>query len=118
MMKKYPISLLESQTLTPTAKESITHFHNFKYDCPQVVQNSYPSIMSCCILNERITNDQSVCKRLMSVLLAALRSNGSFGVHACINSTDHNMHQFYAKLGFTDIFQDDITARLYVGRNF
>ena len=118
MVKKYPISLLELQTMTPAAKESITHFHNFKYDCPQTVQNSHPSIMTCCMLNDKIINDQSVAKRLLTLILATLRSNGSFGVHACINSTDHNLHQFYAKLGFTDIFQDDTTARLYLGRNF
>lgn len=79
MREKYPLSLLDSPNLTQTAKDSINHFHNFKYQCPEIVLNSYPSIMTCCILKEQIFNDHSVCKRLISVLLAALRSHGSFG---------------------------------------
>ncbi|XP_055678522.1 protein O-GlcNAcase isoform X1 [Lutzomyia longipalpis] len=116
MCLKYPIELLESPDLTPTAKDSINHFHNFKYDCPQDVLNTYPSMMTCCVLKEQLTHDPSVAKRLVIVLLAAFRSNGSFGVHVCINRTDRYMHQFYTKLGFTEILQDNM--RIYLGRNF
>ncbi|XP_059615750.1 protein O-GlcNAcase-like [Phlebotomus argentipes] len=116
MCLKYPIELLESPELTPTAKDTITHFHNFKYDCPQEVLNGYPSMMTCCVLKEQLTHDPSVAKRLVTVLLAAFRSNGSFGVHVCINRTDRYMHQFYTKLGFAEILQDNM--RIYLGRNF
>lgn len=118
MCLKYPMVLLESpDELTPTAIDSINHFHNFKYDCPQDVLSTHPSIMTCCILKEHFTNDQSVAKRLVTVLLAALRSNGSSGVHACINQTDRFMHQFYSKLGFTEI-NHDCNGKVYLGRNF
>lgn len=120
MQLKYPLSLLDSPELapTPTAKDSINHFHNFKYDCPQEVLNTHPSIMVCSVLKDQCSYDSSLPKRLVTVLLAALRSNGSFGVHVCINSTDRNMHQFYTKLGFTDIFEDTTNSRVYLGRNF
>uniref|UniRef100_A0A1L8E3Q4 protein O-GlcNAcase n=2 Tax=Nyssomyia neivai TaxID=330878 RepID=A0A1L8E3Q4_9DIPT len=116
MCLKYPIELLESPELTPTAKDSINHFHNFKYDCPQEVLTTYPSMMTCSVLKEQLTHDPSVAKRLVIVLLSAFRSNGSFGVHVCINHTDRYMHQFYTKLGFTEIQQDNM--RIYLGRNF
>lgn len=118
MQLKYPLTLLESPDLTPTAKDSINHFHNFKYDCPQEVLNTHPSIMVCSVLKDHCNNDSSLSKRLVTVLLAALRSNGSFGVHVCINSTDHYMHQFYSKLGFTDVYEDTTNSRVYLGRNF
>lgn len=118
MRTKYPMSLFDSPDLTPTAKDSIIHFHNFKFDYPQEVLNSHPSIMTCCILKEHYNGDSSLAKRLVTVLLAALRSNGSFGVHVCINTTDRYMHQFYSKLGFVEIMEDTTNARVYLGRNF
>lgn len=118
MQEKYPLSLLDAPDLTPTAKDSINHFHNFKYDYPQDVLSTHPSIMTCCILKDQCSGDSSLAKRLVTVLLAALRSNGSFGVHVCINRTDHYMHQFYSKLGFVDIYEDATNGRVYLGRNF
>lgn len=116
MRQKYPLSLLDSPSLTPTASDSINHFHNFKYEYPQEVLNSHPSIMVCSVLKEHCNGDSS--KRLVTVLLAALRSNGSSGVHVCINCTDHYMHDFYKKIGFTQIFEDATNGRVYLGRNF
>lgn len=118
MRLKYPLSLLDSPDLTPAAKDSINHFHNFKYDYPQEVLNTHPSIMVCSVLKEQCNADSSLPKRLVTVLLAALRSNGSFGVHVCINTTDRFMHQFYSKLGFSEIFEDTTNGRVYLGRNF
>lgn len=118
MCTKYPMNLLDSSDITQAAKDSINHFHNFKYDGPQDVINSYPSIMNCCILKEQLEIDESVSKRLVTILLAALRSNGSFGVHVSINQTDHFLHQFYSKIGFQEIFHDLNNAKVYLGRNF
>lgn len=118
MRLKYPLSLLETPDITPAAKESINHFHNFKYEYPQEVLNSHPSIMTCCISKEECSGDTSLAKRLVTVLLAALRSNGSFGAHVCINTTDRYMHQFYSKLGLVEIYEDTANGRVYLGRNF
>lgn len=118
MRLKYPLSLLDAPDLTPTANDSINHFHNFKYDYPQEVLSTHPSIMVCSVLGEQCTDDSSLPKRLVTVLLAALRSNGSFGVHVCINATDHYMHQFYSKLGLTEIYEDASNGRVFLGRNY
>lgn len=118
MCQKYPLSLLDLPETTQAAKETINHFHNFKFASPQAVLGTHPSIITCCILKEQLMIDQSVCKGVITVLLAALRSNGSFGVHVCINRTDGNMFQFYSKLGFVELHQDELQSKLYLGRNF
>lgn len=116
MCEKYPISLLETPDLTQASKDAINWFHNFKYDCPASVLNSYPSIMACCVLKDQLEIDQSVCKRLICVLLASLRTNGSCGIHVVINRSDSYMQNFYGKLGFTEVFQDH--AKTIMGRLF
>lgn len=119
MCEKYPVSLLDkSENLTSSAVvESINHFHHFKYDCPHTVLATHPSMMTCCVLKDQFIADQSTAKRLVTVLLAALRSNGSSGVHASINNTDLFLHQFYSKLGFVELYQEP-TGKVYMGRNF
>lgn len=116
MCIKYPMNLLNDPTLSNTARDSINHFHNFKYDFPQEVLSTHASIITCCILKEHLMIDQNVGKRLMTVLLAALRSNGNFGAFCCINRTDNFLHEFYSKLGFIEIFSEN--SKIYLGRNF
>lgn len=118
MCEKYPLSVLDLPEVanSQASKDAIGWFHNFKYDTPAVVLNTYPSIMTCCVLKEQMEFDPSVCKRLLCVLLAALRTNGSSGVHCVINSTDAYLQQFYAKLGFTEVLCED--NKTILGRKF
>lgn len=116
MCIKYPLSLLSDPTLSNTARDTINHFHNFKYDFPQEVLATHPSIITCCILKDHLVFDQNISKRLITVLLAALRSNGSFGAFCCINRSDHFLYEFYSKLGFIEIFNED--SKIYLARNF
>lgn len=116
MCEKYPLSLLETPNLTQASKDAINWFHNFKYDFPANVLNSYPSLLTCCVLRDQLESDPSVCKRLICVLLAALRTNGSCGIHVVINRSDAYMQQFYGKLGFTEVFHDH--AKTILGRSF
>lgn len=118
MCEKYPLSLLDNAEVAASqaSKDAISWFHNFKYDTPSSVLDTYPSIMSCCVLKEQMDGDLSVCKRLLCVLLAALRTNGSSGVHCMVNSTDAYMQQFYGKLGFTEVCCED--NKMILGRKF
>lgn len=126
MRAKYPLSLLDPAAsageppapMTPAAMESIRHFHHFKYECAPEVLRTHPSMMTCCVLKELFIADQSTAKRLVTVLLAALRANGSSGVHACINRPDRFLHQFYSKLGFVELHEEPATGKVYMGRNF
>jgi hypothetical protein len=114
--EKYPLSLLESPDITPAAKDAINWFHNFKYDSEQNFLVQYPSLVHCSILKEQQHADTSICKRLMCVLLASLRTSGSSGCHVVLNKSDSFTQQFYGKLGFTEIFTEG--TKLILGRNF
>ncbi|XP_049287177.1 protein O-GlcNAcase [Anopheles funestus] len=99
--------------------DSINYFHNFKNEYPAAVLAKHPSLMCCRILKEHFLEDETVCKRVVTVLLAALRCYGSsFGVHVCINRNDRFLYQFYAKLGFVEIPVVEPDTSLYMGRNF
>lgn len=133
MCLKYPMSLLDQlrssdgnespketdNQLLQIVRDSITYFHNFSEDYPTCVMSSHPSLMSCRILKPHIIEDETMCKRVITLLLAALRTHGfSFGTHVCVNKTDRFMYQFYAKLGFVEIYRDEYDPFLYMGRNF
>lgn len=135
MCLKYPLSIVENGIATPLAedpsaptntaqanqlaRDSILYFHNFKNDYPAAVLNTHPSVMSCRILKPHLIEDETLGKRIITVLLATLRSNGStYGVHVCIEKSDRFMYQFYSKLGFVEVYREDSDAVLYLGRNF
>lgn len=114
--EKYPLTLLDAPDITPAAKDAINWFHNFKYDCGQNFLTQYPSIVHCSILKDQHNTDTSACKRLMCVLLAALRTSGSSGCHVILNKSDSFLQEFYGKLGFTEIYTEG--TKLILGRNF
>lgn len=116
MCLKYPMSLLDEPNLSHAARGTIKHFHGFKYEFPQTVLATHASIITCCILKDHLIIDQNIGKRLITVLLAALRSNGSFGVFCCINRSDNFLYDFYVKLGFVEMYSDD--SKTYLGRIF
>ncbi|XP_053686972.1 protein O-GlcNAcase [Sabethes cyaneus] len=132
MCIKYPISILEdvegsnknsvktTHSIPPQiVRNSIMYFHNFTNEYPASVVNSHPSVMCCRILKSHLAEDETICKRVVTVLLAALRSNGpSFGVHVCISRSDRFLYQFYSKLGFVEIYRDECDSNMYLGRNF
>jgi protein O-GlcNAcase/histone acetyltransferase len=114
--EKYPLSLLESSDMTLAAKDAINLFHDFKYECAANVILQYPSLVHCGMLKDLENEDPSVCKRLVCVLLASLRTAGSSGCHVTLNKSDTYMQEFYGKLGFTEINVDG--TKLILGRNF
>ncbi|KAF5298117.1 hypothetical protein FQA39_LY02541 [Lamprigera yunnana] len=114
MCLKYPIND-SNKELSKLAKESLSHFHNFK-DELFVSSSTHPSSMLCSLLP--CVLDQSVSKRLVTCLLAALRANGSFGVHVVMNLTDNYTHAFYGKLGFIENTHDVIKGKIVMGRTF
>lgn len=114
--EKYPLSLLEAPDITTAARDAINWFHNFKYDCEQNFLVQFPSIVHCSILSDQQQVDSSICKRLMCVLLASLRTSGSSGCHVILNKSDSFMQQFYGKLGFTEIYTEG--TKVILGRNF
>ncbi|XP_014227220.1 protein O-GlcNAcase isoform X1 [Trichogramma pretiosum] len=116
MQLKHPLQSIRNDT-SDNEKEAIQYFHSFEPDVPEILCRQHPSILSCGLL-PTIT-DQSVSKRLITCVLAALRANGSFGVHTVIKVSDKETHDFYSRLGFIDLIpplEDSSTAVLC--RNF
>lgn len=118
MRLKYPLSLIDSSDSTPVANECIKHFHNYVFDYPVDVLNSHSAIVTCCLLKELYVYDQTLPKRLITLLFAALRANGYFSVHVCINSDDKYLYQFYLKLGFGELYEDVTHNKTFLGRTF
>lgn len=119
MCIKYPekVDEAESTNISPP-QEMIRWFHTFKGDdiFPDAVHAQHPSVMCASILPS--VTDQSIAKRLVICLLAALRANGSFGVYASVNADDRNMIEFYSKLGFIEICHGLCSDIIYLGRLF
>lgn len=128
MREKYPHTLLNNSPTEPLATTKdlsekfyamIKTFHSFNYDCPTEVSTTYPATLMAFILDETYTSDHGLAKRLMTVSLATLRANGCFGVHVRLDQKARVENiEFYAKLGFTEVFRDPICEHLYLGRRF
>ncbi|XP_046600715.1 protein O-GlcNAcase isoform X1 [Neodiprion lecontei] len=99
LQAKYPLDD-SVKNLPQYEKEAIQYFHAFVPDVAEELSRQYPSKLICSILPS--VTDQSVAKRLVTCVLAALRANGSFGVHTTVSKTNKEAHEFYGKLGFVD----------------
>lgn len=87
-------------------------------ECPEDVLAQFPSLMICCIWPVNAQEYFSLAKRLATVLFAALRSCGSFGVHTWIEKKNAAAQDFYAKIGFNVVHEDLRTGRCMLGRKF
>ncbi|XP_054273322.1 protein O-GlcNAcase isoform X2 [Macrosteles quadrilineatus] len=115
MCQKYPATA-PSEKSTPE-EDMIKWFHSpMLEDVPDSIHTQHPSVMSCSLLSTVF--DQSVAKRLIICLLAALRANGSFGVYVPVSSQDRALLEFYSKLGFVELSQGASQETMYLGRIF
>ncbi|XP_022670816.1 protein O-GlcNAcase-like isoform X3 [Varroa destructor] len=77
---------------------------------------AYPSLLVMALLPQ--IDDGSLAKRLLACAIAALKANGSHGAHVKLNAADHNMINFYARLGFQEICREDNDETVVLGRMF
>lgn len=97
---KYPLDSSVNE-LPGKVQDAIQYFHSFVPDVSEQLCRQHPSELVCAVLPN--VTDQSISKRLITCVLAALRANGSFGVHTTMPSMDKESHEFYGKLGFVDL---------------
>ncbi|KAI4497198.1 hypothetical protein M0802_007682 [Mischocyttarus mexicanus] len=97
---KYPLDT-GINNLPQDIQDAIQYFHTFNPDVSEQLCRHHPSKLLCSLLPT--VTDQSIPKRLITCVLAALRANGSFGVHTTMCSTDKEMNEFYTKLGFVEL---------------
>ncbi|XP_075152480.1 O-GlcNAcase [Haematobia irritans] len=130
MKEKYPEDLEERDVFNTSSphtqkafaihKSMFEELHEYEPQCPPEVIGSYPAIMTSAVLEHYLSPDCSISKRLITVLLATLRSNGCFGVHVRL-PTEYvtaglEILQYYIKLGFAEIYRD--AQFIYFGRRF
>ncbi|XP_076249810.1 O-GlcNAcase isoform X2 [Calliopsis andreniformis] len=88
-------------SLPENVQDAIRYFHSFVPDVSEQLCRQHPSKLFCAVLPS--VADQSVPKILIACILAALRANGSFGVHTTMSNTDKESQEFYSKLGFVEL---------------
>jgi protein O-GlcNAcase / histone acetyltransferase len=54
MMDKYPLSMVDD--CSPRAKEILKYFHTFNHECPEIVLQSFPSILTISVLKGKYFN--------------------------------------------------------------
>ncbi|KAH8306245.1 hypothetical protein KR018_005071 [Drosophila ironensis] len=86
--------------------------------CPAEVSGSFPAVLRAATLREAEERDSGIVKRLLTVLLAALRANGCFGIHVCVPEQDAGQVNFYSRIGFMDVYREEATKCIYMGRRF
>lgn len=124
LREKYPkdLCLQESEEhLKPFVIQFVEQFHRSSEaleQCPAEVSGSFPAVLKAATLREVEEHDAGIMKRLLTVLLAALRANGCFGIHVCIPELDAGQVAFYSRIGFVDIYRDEATKCIYMGRRF
>ncbi|CAG0883171.1 unnamed protein product [Cyprideis torosa] len=112
LRRKYPME----SGINPAIEEMILLVHSDLPDIPDSVYKAHNSVVRLAVL--RCVQDVSIPKRLLTCLLAALRSQGSFGAYVEMSPTDKNSLDFYTKLGFAPIPRDEDDGRTFVGRNY
>ncbi|KAK7867627.1 hypothetical protein R5R35_014820 [Gryllus longicercus] len=116
MCEKYPQPKKDDNDALNASEEMMSWFHTFKADVPDAIHSHHPSVMCCSLLTSVL--DQSISKRLVTCLLAALRANGSFGVYVPVSAKDRFMLEFYGKLGFLELSPGLSVDVVYLGRVF
>ncbi|KAH8346709.1 hypothetical protein KR084_008536 [Drosophila pseudotakahashii] len=86
--------------------------------CPVEVSGSFPAVLVCGTLREAEERDSGITKRMLTVLLAALRANGCFGAHVCVPEQDVGQVSFYSRIGFVEVYREEATKCIYMGRRF
>ncbi|XP_074601301.1 O-GlcNAcase [Brevipalpus obovatus] len=124
MCSKYPLPKEKKDPgeVLNSAEEMITSMHQDQTDLfrvPDAMYKAYPSLIYMDILP--LVTDTSVPKRLLSLVLAALKVNGSNGVTTRFSTRDENVIDFYLKLGFQEISipkEESLESNdLFLGRN-
>ncbi|KAM8706923.1 hypothetical protein ACLKA7_011083 [Drosophila subpalustris] len=123
LREKYPRTLLETDAAGSSkahkmVAEFVETFHNCAAVCPSEVFGTFPALLSAGTLREAEQRDNGIVKRLLTVLLAALRANGCFGVHVCVPEQDTEQMSFYTKIGFIEVYRNEISKCIYLGRRF
>jgi protein O-GlcNAcase/histone acetyltransferase len=114
--KTWVPSLREKYSLSSTSsemdyvRETVRLLHSDLSEVPDEIVASHPAELRVALMVSLM--DQSVSKRLLTCILAALRANGIFGCFVEVSPNDKYFIEFYKKLGFTELHPQ------FLGRSF
>ena len=84
-------------------------FHGTKPVLPESLYAAYPSIVRLDMLASRTTQvDPDIPRRALACAVAALKVNGSHGLHSDVNVGDASIAESYSKLGFFKVVHSEI----------
>jgi protein O-GlcNAcase/histone acetyltransferase len=90
--------------LTPE-QEMMASFYSDEPVLPEKL-TPFPSVLQMRLLPAAL-QDVGITKRALATVIAALKSNGSHGIHVEVPSGDTSTVEFYTKLGFFGLQVDD-----------
>lgn len=123
MVTKYPCpsEKQEKGETLDSAEEMIVAMHQDQkgsFRIPDIVYKTHPSLLYLTVSPTLL--DASVPKRLLSLVLTALKANGSHGACTRLLTREKEIIEFYLKLGFQEIQLPSVdnfeTNELFLGR--
>ena len=114
---KFPFPLVqviqeEGALLTP-CEELLLTLEDEPEELPEIIV-SYPATIALGVLPNLL--DDSITKRLLTCVLASLRTQGTFGGNVVVKSSEKNTVDLYNRLGFREVATRG--SYLYLGRGF
>ncbi|CAG0881623.1 unnamed protein product [Darwinula stevensoni] len=98
-------------------EEALIQLHSDLPELPPALLTHHASVIRVGLLTS--VTDPSIPKRLMTCVLSALRTFGSFGAFTMVRSTEQYFLSFYNKLGFLEVPNLEVDTRhIFLGRTF
>lgn len=112
--ENYPKVVREEGVLLSPCEEVLARLQEVVPSPPEILSTSHPAIINIA-LHPTILDD-SIGKRMLTCVLASIRSKGVFGSHVIVRVGEKNMCEIYSRMGFVEVVTQG--TNLYMGRSF
>lgn len=110
----YPKVVREEGVLLSPCEEVLARLQEAVPSPPEILSTSHPAVINLA-LHPSILDD-SIGKRMLTCILASIRSKGVFGGHVIVRVGEKNMCEIYSRMGFVEVVTQG--TNLYMGRSF
>ncbi|CAL4060621.1 unnamed protein product [Meganyctiphanes norvegica] len=112
--ENYPKVVREEGVLLSPCEEVLARLHEPVPSPPEILNTSHPAIINLAL--HRSVIDDSIGKRMLTCILASIRSKGVFGGHVIVRVGEKQMCEIYSRMGFVEVVTQG--TNLYMGRSF
>ncbi|XP_042870667.1 protein O-GlcNAcase-like isoform X2 [Penaeus japonicus] len=112
--EKYPKVTREEGVMLTPCEELLVTLASEPQAPPEALAASHPAVLNIACLPTLA--DESITKRLLTCMLASLRSKGVFSGHCSVSVGEKHTLELYSRLGFLELATQSTT--LYLGRSF